>query len=243
MRLDAYCSYAGLGSRSTVKKPIRAGEVTVDGRVWRQPSARLPEGAEVRHRGGLLELPPRDLHVVLNKPVGHACSRDGREAPLIYELLPERWRPWLESAGRLDRGSSGLLICSTEGDFIHRLIHPARKLHKRYRVRYRGTLPRDAVRRCAEGLRLPDTHKEIVTRPALLELQADDEAGFGRATLTIHEGRYHQVRRMFRALRCQVHELHRDRIGGLDLPADLPPGRCRELRAEETTALFRDSGP
>jgi len=142
----------------------------------------------------------------------------------------------IEPAGRLDRDTSGLLICTTDGQLIHRLTNPKRAVWKRYRIGYTGELSAHAVERCASGLSLPDDDRP--TLPARLELH-----GAGEASLHLCEGRYHQVRRMIGALGGEVIRLHRDRIGALELPADLTPGMCRALRPDEEPALFEPSSP
>jgi 16S rRNA pseudouridine516 synthase len=174
---------------------------------------------------------------VFNKPLGYACSHDEREAPLVEELVPDAFRHLvLETAGRLDRDTSGLLVLTSDGNLIHALTNPRKHLEKRYRITYSGKLSAHAVKRCAKGIMLAGDAKP--TLPAQLELEGVDEAGFGLATLHLHEGRYHQVRRMIADLGGEVVSLHRDRIGGLSLPVDLAPGQMREMSASEMRALM-----
>ncbi|MFW5845958.1 MAG: pseudouridine synthase [Planctomycetota bacterium] len=229
-RLDGLLTRCGFGTRREVKIMIKRGRVQVDGAICLSAKTQvLPE--QVLVRGSPVQPPPTELHLMLHKPVGYACSHDPREAPLLEELLPERWRAsGIEAAGRLDRATSGLLLLSTDGQYLHSLISPKRKVPKRYQVRYRGSLRRDAVVRCQQGLRLLDDERPC--RPAELTVHEVDEHGDGQATIILHEGRYHQVRRMFTALGGQVIGLHRDRIGNLELPADLAPGDLRELDAD-----------
>lgn len=234
MRLDAYLSRAGLASRREARDWIRAGRVRVDGTVCREPATRI-EGQAVTLEDARVDRPGQTQDFLVHKPVGLACSRDSRESPLVYDLLEPalRQRP-VQIAGRLDRATSGLLVLTTDGDFVHRLTHPSRKLSKRYRVGYRGELPIDAVARCVEGILLEGEDRP--TRPAELLLD-----GPGHATLVLREGRTHQVRRMFRALGTFVETLHRDRIGDLELPPDLAPGAVRPLAAEERALLLSES--
>ena len=234
MRLDAYLSRAGLASRREARELIRRGEVRVDGAVCREPATRI-EGQEITLANGAVTPPGAVQDYLFHKPIGLACSRDEREAPLVFDVLEPvlRKRP-LQIAGRLDRATSGLLVLTTDGDFVHRLTHPTRKLPKRYRVGYRGELAADAVARCEAGILLDGEDRP--TRPALLTLE-----GPGRATLVLREGRTHQVRRMFRALSAFVETLHRDRIGGLDLPPDLAPGALRPLDPGERALLLSES--
>lgn len=235
MRLDAYLSRAGLASRREARALVRQGRVRVEGVVCREPERRIAGERVELDEAGVAgpETAVRDF--VLNKPVGLACSRDERESPLVYDLLEPglRRRP-LHIAGRLDRATSGLLILTADGDLVHRLTHPTRKLPKRYRIGYRGELPADAIERCRTGILLEGEEKP--TRPAELSLDAP-----GRATLVLREGRTHQVRRMFRALGAFVETLHRDRIGDLELPPDLEPGGLRPLEADERALLTSES--
>jgi 16S rRNA pseudouridine516 synthase len=234
LRLDAFLARAGVGTRSEVRRLIRRGRVALDGVVCRSASQQV-QGRTVTLKGEVVTPAPGVLHCVLNKPVGYACSHDEREAPIIDELLPAEWSELgLEPAGRLDRDTSGLLVLSTDGALIHRLTHPSRKLEKRYRVRYEGALPEDAVARCAQGLMLRSQSEP--THPARLVVEAA-----GRATIHLAEGRYHQVRRMFAALGVHVVALHRDRVGRYELPADLEPGALRPLEPADLEDLCSSS--
>ncbi len=230
-RLDAFLSHQGLGTRSEVRDLIRAGLVTLDGAVCRQ-HGELVRGRPVTARGKPVEPGIAEATLLVHKPTGLACSHDPREAPLLESLYPLALvHLAIEPAGRLDRDTSGLLICTTDGQLIHRLTNPKRAVWKRYRIGYSGTLSAHAVERCATGISLPDDDRP--TLPARLELHAA-----GEATLHLCEGRYHQVRRMIGALGGEVIRLHRDRIGALELPADLAAGSCRELTPDEQAALF-----
>jgi 16S rRNA pseudouridine516 synthase len=217
VRLDAFLARAGWGTRKTVRGLIRSGRVQIDGEPCRK-AGEWVDGREVMVDDEIIEPPPAVLHLAMHKPVGFSCSHDLREEPLLFELVPEEWQGLeLQAAGRLDRETSGLIVLTTDGGWIHRLTHPARKVTKRYRIEYEGQLAPDAVARCEAGLVLDDDEKP--TRPAKLELE-----GSGRATLHLREGRRHQVRRMIAALGGEVLALHRDRIGRYELPPDLEPG-------------------
>ncbi len=234
MRLDAYLARAGLASRREARGLIRRGEVYVDGEICRDTARRI--GSESVVLGGQNVGSPADFRdFLLHKPVGFSCSNDEREAPLVCELLSETLRRRsLRIAGRLDRATSGLVILTLDGNFVHRLTHPARKIPKRYRIEYAGELAADAVARCRAGFRLKGEDRP--TRSARLELDCP-----GRATLVLREGRTHQVRRMIRILGGEVIALHRDRVGALDLPLDLDPGELRPLEREERALLLSEN--
>ena len=233
-RLDAFLSRQGLGTRSEVRELIRSGVVTVAGTVCRDHATQLRD-RPVTVRGKAIEAGVDSATLLVHKPLGLACSHDPREAPLLESLYPPTLAHLaIEPAGRLDRDTSGLLVCTSDGQLIHRLTNPKKAVWKRYRVGYTGRLSAHAVERCAHGLQLPDDERP--TLPARLELGAE-----GEATLHLCEGRYHQVRRMIAVLGGDVIRLHRDRVGGLELPGTLKPGDIREMTEGEVAALF--TGP
>jgi 16S rRNA pseudouridine516 synthase len=235
VRLDAFLSHRGFGTRSQVRALIRSGRVSLAGLVCRDHGEHVGNNV-VRVDGEVIVEGVEQATLLLNKPLGFACSHDLREAPLVDELVPDQFRHLaLETAGRLDRDTSGLLVVTSDGTLIHSLTNPRRHLEKRYQVAYRGKLSYHAVARCAKGMQLEGDPN--LTLPAQLELHGVDADGLGLATLHLHEGRYHQVRRMFAELGGEVVRLHRDRIGGLELPEDLKPGLMREIRTSELARL------
>ena len=244
IRLDAYLARAGLASRREARGLIRQGLVQVAGEVCRDASRRIA-GEAVWLREERVNSPAELRDFVLHKPLGLSCSHDERESPLVFDLLSETLRRrGLRIAGRLDRATSGLLILTTDGDLVHRLTHPTRKLPKRYQIEFEGALASDSVERCAAGFLLSGEEMsgdempgdERPTRPAELRIERP-----GHATLVLREGRTHQVRRMIRRLGGEVVGLQRDRIGDLELPPDLAPGDLRPLAPEERTLLLSAS--
>jgi len=178
--------------------------------------------------------PPAPLTILMHKPLDVVCSHKeaGRS---VYELLPHRWRarmPALSSIGRLDKDTSGLLLITDDGPFLHRVISPKANVAKRYIAELDRPLDGSEAETFAAGTLLLEGEKDPLA-PAVLE-----PIGPKAARLIISEGRYHQVRRMFAAVGNHVTALHRDRIGGLDLPAGLGPGAWRQLTAEEQAAIF-----
>jgi 16S rRNA pseudouridine516 synthase len=173
--------------------------------------------------------------LMLHKPAGVTCSQK-ESGPLVYDLLPDRWRrrnPALSSVGRLDKDTSGLLLFTDDGALLHRIISPKRHVAKRYEATLARPLEGGEAATFASGaLLLEGEDKPLL--PAALE-----PIGSDRARLTIHEGRYHQVRRMFAAVGNHVAALHRDRVGGLALPADLAPGAYRVLSSAQVEAIFQ----
>jgi 16S rRNA pseudouridine516 synthase len=236
-RLDRLLANLGYGSRREVAALVARKQVVLDGAVLKDAGARVPVTADLPARmtvSGQPIDPPAPLTLIMHKPLGVVCSH--REAGRsIYELLPPRWRariPALSSIGRLDKETSGLLLITDDGPFLHRVISPRSNVAKRYVATLDRPLTGDEARIFAAGTLMLEGEKDPLA-PATLEATGPTEA-----ILTITEGRYHQVRRMFAAVGNHVTALHRDRIGGLALPADLEPGVYRILTPEEQAAIF-----
>jgi 16S rRNA pseudouridine516 synthase len=237
LRLDRLLANLGYGSRREVQQLVAGGRVSLDGAPVREADRKIALTADLPERlwvmGQRLD-PPPGLALMVHKPLGVTCSH--KEAgPLIYSLLPDRWRgrePAISTVGRLDKETSGLLLMTDDGALLHRIISPRAKVAKRYVA----TLARplngaEAEVFAAGGLLLEGEDKPLL--PAALEV-----LGEASARLTITEGRYHQVRRMFAAVGNHVEALHRDRIGGLELPADLAPGSWRLMDEAAIAAVF-----
>jgi 16S rRNA pseudouridine516 synthase len=222
-RLDQLLSNLGYCSRREARAWIEEGRVTVRGEVA-DDVAQKANPADVLIDG---ELPdhPDGLLLLLHKPVGLVCSHDEREGANVYSLLPERWRrrhPVVTTIGRLDKDTSGLLLLTDQSPLVHRLTSPKHKVPKVYRATLDADLSADLVPLFASGTLLLAGEKEPCA-PAELRIVSPREA-----EITLTEGRYHQVRRMFSAHGANVLTLHRERFGLLDL-GDLPAGQWREL--------------
>ncbi|WP_309604834.1 16S rRNA pseudouridine(516) synthase [Phenylobacterium sp.] len=236
-RVDRLLANLGYGSRREVTDLVARRQVVLDGAVLKDAGARIAVTADLPERmtvAGHPVDPPAPLTLVMHKPLDVVCSHrePGRS---VYELLPPRWRariPALSSIGRLDKDTSGLLLITDDGPFLHRVISPRRHVAKRYLATLDRPLRGDEAAVFAAGTLMLATEPEPLA-PALLE-----PLGPAQARLTLTEGRYHQARRMFAAVGNHVTALHRDRIGGLDLPGDLDPGDWRPLTPQEQIALF-----
>jgi 16S rRNA pseudouridine516 synthase len=222
-RLDQLLANLGYCSRREARAWIQAGRVTVRGVLAVDCSAKA-DPSDMRVDNEPLDHPD-GLLLLLHKPLGIVCSHDGREGPSIYGLLPARWRrrnPPVTSIGRLDKDTSGLLLLTDQSELVHRLTSPRHKVPKVYRATVSADLPPDLVPLFAGGtLRLKDEKEPCA--PAELRILSPREA-----ELTLTEGRYHQVRRMFASQGCEVLALHRARFGHLEL-GDLAAGQWREL--------------
>ncbi len=222
-RLDQLLASLGYGSRREAHALIAAGAVTVAGKDARDGAQKVLPG-EVLVHGEPLDH-PAGLLLLLNKPAGLVCSHDEGEGANVYSLLPPRWRrrnPAVTSIGRLDKETTGLLLLTDQSALVHRLTSPKHKVAKVYRAVLDHAVPAEAVTLFASGtLRLPGEEKPCA--PAELRLLAPQEA-----EVTLTEGKYHQVRRMFAAVGATVLALHRSRFGSLEV-GELAPGQWREL--------------
>ena len=226
----------GYGSRSQVQALIVQGAVThADGLPL---DALTPADWRRLHVHGAPIDPLPGLTLMQHKPAGYACSHDDA-GPLIYALLPPRFRwrrPPLSSAGRLDRDTSGLLLLTDDGALLHRIISPRRHVPRCYRVQLAADLRGDEAPAFTSGqLLLKGDDRPLL--PARFEA-----LGARTVRLTLHEGRYHQVRRMFAALGNRVIGLHREAIGALTL-GDLAPGAWRALGADDLARVFAQPTP
>jgi 16S rRNA pseudouridine516 synthase len=222
-RLDQLLSSLGYCSRSEARDWVRSGAVMIGEEEADDTGARV-EAAEVRVDGEPLDHPD-GLLLLLNKPLGLVCSHDEREGPNVYSLLPDRWRrrnPQVTSVGRLDKETSGLILLTDLSPLVHKLTSPKHKVAKVYRAMVDTDLTPDLVATFASGTLLLDGETDPCA-PAALRIVAPREA-----ELTLTEGRYHQVRRMFAATGRTVVTLHRARFGELEI-GELPPGQWREL--------------
>ncbi|ROU04449.1 pseudouridine synthase [Lysobacter enzymogenes] len=232
MKLVKLIANLGYGSRKDVAAMFRQGRIAdADGEVLYADDQ--VEHAAIRIDGEPLD-PPAGLALMLHKPVGYTCSTKdpGR---VVYDLLPPRFRlrsPLLSPVGRLDRDTSGLLLLTDDGALLHRIVSPKAKLGKVYEATLAEDLRGDEAATFASGELMLESEKTPLA-PALLETLAPR-----RARLTLTEGRYHQVRRMFAAVGNHVAALHRARIGGLSLQ-DLPSGQWRALDSTDLETLFR----
>lgn len=230
MRLVRLIANLGYGSQKDVRSMLR------DGRVTRADGTELAESdkvdaADIRIDGEELD-PPAGLVVMLNKPAGYTCSTSdpGR---IVYELLPPRFmrrNPILAPVGRLDRDTTGLLLLTDDGKLLHRLTSPRHHVPKIYDVTLARPLDGTEAGIFAAGTLMLNAEKTPLAPAELLVL------GPNQVRLTLHEGRYHQVKRMFAAIGNHVESLHRSGLGALTL-GDLPEGRWRVLDAAEIACL------
>ncbi|TNF33453.1 MAG: rRNA pseudouridine synthase [Gammaproteobacteria bacterium] len=228
MRLDKYLADSTTLTRSQARKAIMAGDVTIGGEVQTNAASHVDPSVTVCWQGRPVS-PPKARYLMLHKPAGYVCSNTEDTWPPVTDLLPAGLREGLIIAGRLDQDTTGMVILGDDGQWTHRLTRPGSTIGKRYRVTLAEPLVADAESRCRDGILLQGENKP--TRPAELTRISDTEV-----LLTLHEGRYHQVKRMMAALGNKVVGLHRESVGQLVL-GDLPEGQWRELTAEEIASI------
>lgn len=240
LRLDRLLANLGYGSRREVQQLVRVGAVTLDGVELEDADQRVVITSDLSARMRVDDSPldpPPGLILMLNKPLGVTCSH--KEAgPLVYSLLPERWRrrdPAISTIGRLDKETSGLLLMTDDGALLHKIISPRNHVSKRYDVTLDRPLRGDEQAIFAAGTLMLDSEDKPLL-PVAMEIVSQT-----RAYVTLTEGRYHQVRRMFAAVGNHVTALHRDRIGALEIPADLEPGAYRTLGETEIARILQQS--
>lgn len=236
-RIDKLLGSLGYGSRAEMARMGKAGGIVLDGVDITDVSKRIPVTPDLPERmeidGDPLD-PPHGVVILLHKPLGMTCSHK-EDGALVYDVLPDRWRrrdPAISTIGRLDKDTSGLLLMTDDGDLLHRVISPKKHVAKVYRAQLARPLTGSETALFASGeLMLEGDDKPL--KPAGLEILSPTEA-----RVSVTEGRYHMVRRMFAAVGNHVEALHRERLGGLSLPDDLPPGEWRLLDADEIAAIF-----
>jgi 16S rRNA pseudouridine516 synthase len=237
LRLDRLLANLGYGSRREVQRLVVLGLVALDGVTLEDSDQRIAITPDLSSRMTVDDEPldpPPGLVVVMNKPIGVTCSH--KEPPLVYSLLPERWRarePAISTVGRLDKDTSGLLLLTDDGALLHKIISPRSNVTKRYDVTLDRALRGGEEKVFASGELMLESETSPLL-PVPMEVVSPT-----RVFVTLTEGRYHQVRRMFAAVGNHVTALHRDRIGSLDLPADLPPGEFRILGETELALVFQ----
>jgi len=237
-RVDKLLSSMGYGSRKEMARLAKAGGITLDAAAVLDVTKRIPVTPDLPTRmeidGEALD-PVAGMVILLNKPLGMTCSHK-EDGALVYDILPTRWKqrdPAISTIGRLDKQTSGLLLLTDDGDLLHRVISPRRHVKKIYRAKLARPLNGTEGALFAGGhLMLEGEDKPLA--PAELEVVSTTEA-----LLSVTEGRYHQIRRMFAATGNHVENLHRERLGGLSLPYGLAPGQWKLLSKEEIALIFQ----
>ena len=232
IRLDKYLADMGIGTRTEVKKLIRQGKVKIGDTVVKSPEQKIDiatqkvfcEGQEVGYE--------EYEYYMLNKPAGYVSATTDVKDKTVLDLITDKRRKDLFPVGRLDKDTEGLLLITNDGDLAHRLLAPKKHVDKLYYAKVEGLVTEDDVKTFAEGVNIGD---DEMTRPAVLEILKSDE--ISEIHLTIQEGKFHQVKRMFEAVGKKVIYLKRVSMGTLRLDENLKLGEYRALTEEELEHL------
>ena len=230
MRLDKFISQQLKISRAIAHREIRGQRVTVNGEIVRDTAFKLLPDHEVVYDGNVLQMQTGPRYFMLNKPQGYVCSTDDPDHPTIIYFIEESMSFKLHAAGRLDIDTTGLVLLTDDGQWSHRITSPRHHCEKTYRVTLESPVSDDTAAQFTAGVQLHN--EKSLTKPAQLEVITPTDV-----RLTLSEGRYHQVKRMFAAVGNRVLELHRERIGDIVLDADLEPGEYRALTEEEIASI------
>ncbi|WON75586.1 16S rRNA pseudouridine(516) synthase RsuA [Serratia sp. UGAL515B_01] len=230
MRLDKFLSQQLGISRALVARELRAKRVTVDGELVKSGAIKLAPDQVVTFDGNVLAQLVGNRYFMLNKPQGYVCSTDDPDHPTVLYFLDEPVAYKLHAAGRLDIDTTGLVLMTDDGQWSHRITSPKHHCEKTYLVTLEHPLAADTAQQFEQGVQLHN--EKDLTKPARLEKIEDN-----LVRLTLSEGRYHQVKRMFAAVGNRVIELHRERIGAITLDDDLAPGEYRPLTEDEIAGV------
>ena len=235
MRLDKYLAEMGVGTRQEVKKQIRQGKVTVNGTVVKAADTKIDETCDEVTIGGRNISYVSYEYYMLNKPGGVVSATEDRRDTTVIDLIKDKKRKDLFPVGRLDKDTEGLLLITNDGALSHELLSPKKHVDKTYFAEVMGKIGQAEVVKFKEGLVI-DT--EFTALPAVLEVLSFDEAkNTSRIRVTIHEGKFHQVKRMFEAVGSEVLYLKRLSMGTLVLDESLAPGAYRRLTEQEIQML------
>lgn len=230
LRLDKYLIKQDGISRKKVLHLLTAGKVLVDGEVVTDRDFEVSQFNRVAIEGAEYKTPQKAHYIMLNKPQGILSATKDSQHQTAIDLITEEFKNQLHIAGRLDRSSTGLLILTNDGKWSRRLTEPKQKIPKTYFVKTAYAISPDTQARFAQGIYF--AYEDITTSPAQIELLSESSC-----ILTIYEGRYHQIKRMFAAVGNRVQSLHRLSMGEIVLDKNLKPGEYRALTKREIDAI------
>lgn len=233
-RLDKILVSQGKGSRKEVQKLIKSGLVTVNGEVCKKIDFKADVNSdEIAVNGQALEY-HKYIYIMMNKPAGVVSASTDKRDKTVIDILPEEFRrKGLFPAGRLDKDTEGLLIITDDGDFAHRMLSPKKKVYKKYIAEVDAEITEDTIKRFEDGIIFSDGTKCL---PAKLEIEHD--SGNKRGIVTICEGKFHQVKKMFICCGINVVHLKRISIGSLYLDSNLPIGCSKMMTNLDKELIF-----
>ena len=238
MRLDKYLCETGFGTRSQVKDLLKKGQVMVNGEVVKKPELKINETTDQILCQGKKASYQKNIYLMLHKPAGVvSATEDNREKTVLDLVRPEDRKNGLFPVGRLDKDTEGLLLLTDDGELAHRLLSPKKHVDKTYFAKIDGQVTEEHVKQFREGLDIGDEKK---TLPAVLTILLSGPVS--EIEVTIHEGRFHQIKRMFEAVGCKVTYLKRLSMGSLVLDETLLPEEYRPLTEAELEGLTKQRG-
>ncbi|UAL44544.1 16S rRNA pseudouridine(516) synthase RsuA [Shewanella inventionis] len=229
MRLDKFICESTELTRSLAKRALHRGDVTCDGEVVKDSGFKVSPHMDVRLEGQSISI-VGERYVMMNKPVDTICSTIDEQYPSVLSLMDIEKVDTLHIAGRLDADTTGLVLITSDGQWSHKITSPKKDCGKRYLVELADPIDNSLISVFANGIEL--RNEEGLTKPALLDIITPTQV-----RLTISEGKYHQVKRMFAAVGNKVINLHREAVGSIELDADLAPGEWRYLTDDEVNSV------
>jgi len=228
-RIDKIISSQGKYSRSEIKNLASQGRIKINDNIVKKVNEKIDiETSTIYIDNEKLDF-KRNIYLILNKPKGYISASEDRSQKTVLDLIPEKYfRKGLFPAGRLDKDTTGMMIITDDGEFAHNILSPKKHIKKTYRVTIDIDIDENMIKQFEKGIVL----KDHICCPAIIEVQ-DTHTAF----VTITEGKYHQIKRMFGCFGAKVLELHRITMGNLNLPADISEGCCREITEQEMKLL------
>ena len=238
VRLDKFLADSGIGTRAEVKKLIQKGMVQINGEKAKKPEQKVdPQTDAVEFAGERLGARAEFVYYLLHKPAGYVSATEDTREKTVLELIPKDGRRKLFPVGRLDKDTEGLLLITDDGLLAHQLLSPKKHVDKTYFAVTEGKVVPEDIEKIQAGVDIGDEELTLPGRLEILKTWEESGAWHSEILLTIHEGRFHQVKRMMEALGKNVTYLKRISMGPLTLPKDLPRGEARELTKAELEAL------
>ncbi|MGN0252602.1 MAG: pseudouridine synthase [Oliverpabstia sp.] len=232
LRLDKFLADVGIGTRTQVKQMIRKGQIQVNGTVIKKPEYKIDAQKDRVAASGEELSYQKYRYFMLHKPAGCVCATEDRKEKTVLSLVPEEYRKDLFPVGRLDKDTEGLLLLTNDGDLAHRLLAPKKHVDKVYYAKIEGQVTEQDVEAFREGIDIGD---DKLTMPAVLEILHSSD--ISEIQVTIQEGRFHQIKRMFEAVGKKVLYLKRLTMGPLHLDPLLGSGEIRPLTEDEIRTL------
>lgn len=232
LRLDKYLADMGVGTRSEIKQMVRKGQISLNGEIIKKPETKVTVQTDQVTVGGKVITYRKYRYILLHKPAGFVSATEDKKEKTVLELLPGDLRKDMFPVGRLDKDTEGLLLLTNDGDLAHRLLSPKKHVDKTYYAKVEGKVTYADQHVFEQGVDIGDEKK---TMPAKLQILISDE--ISEILLTIQEGRFHQVKRMFESVGKKVMYLKRVSMGPLFLESELTIGTYRELTEEELLKL------